>query len=303
MNILLFGAKEHGTEVAKVLKNLGHNIDIVYLLEEPHEKIYYEHLKDFALNHNIEAISHKKAKKNIILSIIKRKNIDFILCIKWRYMISEELINETKYGGFVIHDSLLPKYRGFAPLNWAIIKDETEVGATFFKIADEMDAGPIISQKKLFINENEYISTIEKKMVSIYREIIYENISKIRNENKFFPQNEEEATYCCMRRPEDSKIEWTKSAKEIHNFVRALAPPFPSAFTFYAKQKIAITKTDIHSENDKYVGRIPGRILSINSKGIQVLTGKGILLINEIKVGGKSHKPNKFFKTIKKKLE
>jgi len=303
MNILLFGAKEHGTEIAKVLKNLGHNLIIVYLLEEQHEKIYYDHLKDFASDHNIEAISQKKAKKNIISSIIKKKNIDFILCIKWRYIISGELINETKYGGFVIHDSLLPKYRGFAPLNWAIINGETEVGATFFKIIDKMDAGPIISQKKLYINENEDISTIEKKMISIYKEIIYRNISKIKNENNFLLQNEEEATYCCMRRPEDSKIDWTKSAKDIHNFVRALAPPFPSAFTFYDNQKIEVTKTFICSENDKYIGRIPGRILKINNEGIQLLTGKGILWIKELKVDNELYKPTAFFKTIKKKLE
>lgn len=303
MNILLFGAKEHGTEVAKVLKKLGHNITIIYLLEEPHEEIYYEHLKDFALHNNIESISNKEAKKNIISSLIKQNNIDFVLCIKWRYMISDELINETKYGGFVIHDSLLPKYRGFAPLNWAIINGETEVGATFFKIIDKMDAGPIISQKKLVINENENIFIIEKKMVNIYKEIIYQDITKIRNEDNFLLQNEEEATYCCMRRPEDSKIDWTKSAREIHNFVRALAPPFPSAFTFYDDKKIEITKTVIYSENDKYVGRIPGRILKINNEGIQLLTGKGILLVKEVKADGQLFKANDFFKTIKKKLE
>jgi methionyl-tRNA formyltransferase len=277
MNILLFGAKQHGTEIAKILLELGHKLNVVYLIEEPHEEIYYEHLKDFAVSHNINSISHKEIEEKALIALIKKENIDLILLIKWRFIVSEQVIKEAKYGGFVIHDSILPKYRGFAPLNWAIINGEKEVGATFFKLVQEMDAG------------------------QIYKNIIRENISRVSKDDKeFLIQNEKEATYCCMRRPEDSKIDWNKSSTEIHNFVRALAPPFPCAYTSYDNKKIEITKTKILSESDRYTGRIPGRILNISNDGIKVLNGSGILIIEEIKKGGKKINASSFFKTIKK---
>ena len=105
-----------------------------------------------------------------------------------------------------------------------------------------------------------------------------------------------------MRRPEDGQIFWEKSAAQIHNLVRALAPPFPCAYSLYGNCRVKIIKTKIHTREDRYVGKISGRILTISNEGVYVLTGKGILLIEEVRIEQGIVKANKVFKSMKIKI-
>jgi len=139
-------------------------------------------------------------------------------------------------------------------------------------------------------------------MIKVYKNLISENIDKVINKNCFVSQDENEASYCCMRRPEDGRINWDQSAIEIHNLIRGLAPPFPCAFAFYKDEKIEITKTRVFSTVDRYVGKITGRILGREKEGVKVLTGQGVIMINKVRSNNNVIEAIQYFKTIKIKL-
>jgi len=232
--------------------------------------------------------------------LISSSNYDFCVVCGWRTIIKLDKISTYfKYGVLAAHDSLLPLYRGFAPTNWAIINGEKYCGVSIFKINDgEVDSGEIYSQKSVLIEDDDDINSVMVKVtqatVDGYHDI-FDNIECIEPVH----QNDELATYTCKRCPDDGEINWDKSSVEVYNLIRALIPPYPASYTYFSGDKLFVNSAKIGVFNDRvFVGRIPGKVISINENGIEVMCGKGTVLISEVIYKGEKMLPNKIVKSI-----
>lgn len=292
MRVVLFGATNRGTQVLKKLIELKEElVGVFYFKEDTHETIWYEKIQDVAKKNNIKAYNIRILTEFGIKEILEVMKPDVIFVVSWRYKIDKELHSIPPQGCIVFHDSLLPEYRGFAPMNWAIINGERKTGVTMFYIADEIDSGDIIAQNAVFIEPEDDARTLNDKLTDVYIRMLEFHLPLIRDGKAFgMKQDHQLATYTCKRKPSDGLIDWNKSALQIHNLIRGLTYPYPGAYSYTRidlnKTIVRIWKSRVDTQGKKYIGCIPGRVLeSVKGVGMKVLTGDGILILEEISVG------------------
>jgi len=210
---------------------------------------------------------------------------DLVLVIGWRYMLPDQVMNASRNGCFIFHDSYLPRYRGFSPTVWAIRNGEAHAGATLFRAVAEMDAGPIVERRRVAIGEHDHIADVMERVTQAYLDLLANNFEAlIKGEARTFDQDHLDATYTCRIGPEDFRIRWSDSAESIFNLIRSYSAPYPGAFTSLDGRKITILKAAPDRDRD-YVGGIPGRFLRrVGDRGLSVAAGTGQLLISEIAI-------------------
>ena len=179
----------------------------------------------------------------------------------------------------------MPEYRGFGPTVWALRNGEEYTGATLFKIVEEMDAGPILEQRKIFIDNQDYIGDVVNKVTETYINMIESLFDKIVTGNiNLVEQNHEKATYTCKSLPSDFKIFWDRDAESIRNMIRSYSAPYSGSYCFCEGKKITILKADVDTTK-KYVGYFPGRVVRIDKGlGVYIATSNGLLLIRDVRV-------------------
>lgn len=276
----------------------------VVLKEDDHEKSNFSDLiSEFISPYKIP-VSIKKRLSDNDYERIKKLSLDFIIVCGWRTMINPELNLFLKHGMIAAHDSLLPRYRGFAPLNWAIINGEKKTGVTLFKISSgDVDTGEIVLQQDTNVGPDETVNEVNQKIISITCEL-YRNMIKSYILNGVIlssPQDETNASYTCKRTPEDGRINWNDNSQIIYNLIRALVHPYSGAFFLFKNQAFEVRSAKLGPQNMKnFVGRIPGRVISINDNGVEVLCGLGTVLIKEVfdVSNNKLHMANELFKSI-----
>ena len=255
MNIVFFGATELGYDCCEALLKNGHTISGIFTIKQkfnisysPGKPVKNYLFKDFGVlaeEYNIPIVAIDEKLGDHIGSF-KAMKPDFALAIGWYYMIPNSFLNLCSKGGAGIHASLLPKYRGNAPLVWAMINGEKETGISFFYFSDGVDDGDIIGQYKFSIEEDDTINEVLQKCNEASRNILIEKMPLIENETLVpTKQNHDEATYFPKRSPEDGLIDWSKSNKELKNFIRAQTKPYPGAFTIINEKKVIIWEADI----------------------------------------------------------
>jgi methionyl-tRNA formyltransferase len=281
MRIFLFAGSRRGYAVLKKLIAERANIcGILCLVEDAHEEQFHPKITAIAKEHNIPLFYSSEIKSANYADILQKIKPDIAFAIGWRYLITKNAYSIPTKGTFIIHDSLLPKYRGFAPMNWAIINGETETGVTLFYIDEGVDSGAIIDQMKVSVTLTDTAKTVDEKVITLYENIIIKNLPVFEADKiKSIPQDESQATYSCKRTPEDGEINWQLPAIQIYNLIRGLTHPFPGAYTFLNGEKIIIWEAKIPEKQLKYVGKIPGRILGKKDGMVEVLTGDGILQV------------------------
>lgn len=256
----------------------------VTLLEDEHEvENYSDKISELLNKKNIPNSVKRKLSASDYLKI-QDTAPDFIIVSGWRTLLDIKVNDFTKHGVIAAHYSLLPKYRGFAPVQWAVINGEIETGVTLFRMGSgEADTGKIISQEKIAILKDETAWELNQKITEASNKLYLEFINNLNNKTvQYLEQNEAQATYTCKRIPEDGKIFWDRSAAEIYNLIRAVAHPYPGAFCVYNDQIFHIRKAKPGESGSKnYSGRIPGRVIKTDNEGIEVLCGKGTILISE----------------------
>lgn len=218
--------------------------------------------------------------KDILYDVLKLHNITCAVAISWRYLIPVNINTYLQYPLIVFHDSLLPKYRGFAPTPTAIICGETNIGVTAIFANDEIDEGDIIQQKSINIPETMYINEIIGRQAQVSAELLEEIIQKIDlGTIEGHQQNNDAATYSIWRNPDDCHIDWNKSAKDIYNFIRAVGPPYPGAYTLYESKKIILLRSEKISTDLHFCIREPGKIWRIKNNEPEIICGSGLLRI------------------------
>lgn len=308
MRFTFIGGTYRGFQMLKAIIKEGYIPEsIIVLKEDNHEEMKYSpDIIDVACKNDIPHQCKKKLTTDDYNYLATLK-LDFIFVCGWRSIIDFKINSSLTFGMIAAHDSILPKYRGFAPINWAIINGELNTGVTLFRINNaEVDSGDIISQETVKIEPNDYAIDVFKKITEKTSELYLRFIEDYKsNTVELIPQDEFEATYTIKRTPEDGKINWNLSSERIYNLIRALSHPYPGAFCEYNGKAFHIRKAQIGENNyRKYVQTIPGRVIKSSSKGIEVSCGKGSILIMELedKECGELLNPNSLIKSIKATL-
>lgn len=297
MKIFLFLGSRRGYAVLKKLVEIQAEISgILCLVEDAHEEQYHPKVAAIANEKNIPLFYSSNVKSSDYPQVLQQIKPDIAFAIGWRYLITKEAYIIPPQGTLIIHDSLLPKYRGFAPMNWAIINGEEKTGVTLFHIAEGVDCGPIVAQLATDIQLDDTAKTVDERLIKLYEEIIVNYLAEVKVGNVHcVEQNEVEATYCCKRTPEDGEINWQQSALQIYNLIRALTHPFPGAYTTLKGKKLYIWKAELPEKKEVYAGNIPGRILGKRNGAIEVLTGKGVLRLHRLQYSDEAEKEAKDF--------
>lgn len=250
MKIIFMGTPEFALPSLKILIESHH--EILAVVTAPDKKkgrglqISSSPIKVFAEKSNIDVIQALDLKDNAFINLINKLQCDLIVVVAFR-ILPKEIFTLPKYGSINLHASLLPKYRGAAPINWALINGEKETGVTTFLLKEKVDTGSIILQKKYFINEEEDAGSLTQKLALLGAEVVLSTVNLIEMTNgniQTFEQNE----YLTSKAPKiftkDCLINWNKSKNDIHNFIRGLSPQ-PGAFTYLNGRIIKILKTDL----------------------------------------------------------
>lgn len=189
-----------------------------------------------------------------------------------------------------VHYAPLPRYRGRANVNWALVNDEGFTAITVHVMVPELDAGAILFQRVIPIGETETVEDLYARLNALQQEHLAETVLRFVSGETGAPQSQVEATYGCTRVPADGEIDWTASTRTVHRLVRALAPPFPGAVTYFEGRRLLVWKAEPVVRPPVYRGRIPGRVVGISKSDgyVDVLTGDGVLRLLEVQAEGGS---------------
>lgn len=238
MRIVFLGCTKFSEELLQSLVTRNFDISAIFTIPQEFtvrgtEKVTnsnYGDLKLIAEKQNIPLYYVDETKKIIeYKTIIEELKPDIILVLGWYYIVPQAIRNIPKYGVCGIHASLLPKYAGWAPLVWAIINGEEKTGVTFFQFDDSVDGGDIIAQEEFEIAYNDTIKEVYQKATDKSAEILIKTLP-VLNTIKFSKQNKEKLEIYDKREPKDGEIDFSKSSKEIYDFIRAQSSPYPGAF-------------------------------------------------------------------------
>ncbi len=286
LNILFMGTPDFAKDSLEALYNA--NYKIIGVVTNPDRpkgrgmKMNTSPVKDFAISKDIKIYQPEKIKNNIeFINEIKNLNPDIICVVAYGKILPKEILDIPKYGCVNLHGSILPKYRGAAPIQWAILNGDTTTGVTTIYMDEGMDSGDIILKETVEIKEDETTGELWERLSKVGAKLLVETISKI--EDGTAPRQKQSQYYSLapMLNKEMSKIDWNTMTKiEIKNLVRGLNP-IMGAYTIYKGKKIKIWKIEISNEN--YDNELPGTILKSNDKtGLTIKTIDGAINVLEI---------------------
>ena len=241
--------------------------------------------------------------KNLLPVLIRKHNATNCCAISWRYMLPSELNEMLMDPIIVLHDSLLPKYRGFAPTPTAVMAGETEFGVTALFAADKVDEGDIIKQEHVFIDKSKYIAEIIEILSRLYEKIvidIFEDLKKGTLQAK--PQDNSQATYSIWRNIEDCHIDWEQSAEDIYNFIRAIGTPYYGAYSYLEDKEIIIERAEIEEQDLIFSKRDCGKIWRIDNNCPIVICKSGLLKVTKA-VFKENRQENVVFKKVRCRLK
>lgn len=285
MRILFMGTPEFAVPS---LESLNSNYDVIGIftkVDKPNmrgKKIKFTPIKEFALEKGILVYQPNSLKTEETKNLIKELNPDLIVVVAYGKILPKEIIEIPKYGVINVHSSLLPKYRGAAPINAAIIHGESETGVTIMYIAEELDAGDIILSEKVSISDDDTFLSLHDKLKDLGAKALIKAVKLIeRGDVKRVPQNHNEATFVKPFSKEDCKIDWCKSEREIFNFVRGMNP-FPAAFTTVNGKILKIY--GVKQNFTEFPDRKCGEVVEIKKRGGFVIKVKnGSVILTEAK--------------------
>ena len=301
LNILFMGTPDFAQESLKCLVEEKYNIiGVVTNPDRPKGrgmKMIASPVKEYAIEKGLEVYQPEKVKKNTeFIEKIKSLNPDVICVVAYGKILPKEILDIPKYGCINVHASILPKYRGAAPIQWAVINGEEKTGITTMYMDVGMDTGDIILVEETNIGEEETTGELWDRLSKIGGNLLVKTLKQIEEGTAPRKKQEEDFTMAPMLNKEMSKIDWeNKTAGEIHNLVRGLNP-IMGAYTFLNDKKIKIWKTKVRTENEllelfpelkEYLFKVkdlmPGTIMfASDKKGLFVKANEGIIEIKEI---------------------
>ena len=271
--ILVFAYHDVGYECLDALiQNDEYVLAIITHKNNPNEEIWFRSVERLAKKYDIPVHAPESVNTPDWIARIRSWAPDLILSFYYRNMINEEILGIPRLGAFNMHGSLLPKYRGRVPINWAILHGEKETGVTLHHMVKRADAGDIVDQEVVPIGHDETAREVFAKCVKAARLVLERQLDSLTTGTApRRKQDESQATYFGGRTPEDGRIDWTQSAEKIYNLIRAVTQPYPGAFTDVGGKRMFIWwAAPLPGGNGA-----PGEVLSLEP--LHVSTGNGVL--------------------------
>ncbi|ACI21917.1 methionyl-tRNA formyltransferase [Thermodesulfovibrio yellowstonii] len=299
--IIFFGTPEFAVPSLKALISRGEKILLVVTQPDKPKgrgkNLQAPEIKKVALQCGLPLCQPEKMKDDNFIKKLKSLNPEFAIVVAYGKILPKEILEIPKHGCINLHASLLPKYRGAAPIQWALINGEKITGVTTMIIDEGLDTGPILLQKEISINDEDNAETLSEKLSVVGAELIIETIDKMRKGIITPKPQTGEITYAPQLKKDDGKINWNNSARKIFNLVRGTYP-WPCAYSFLKDERVKIIKTEvlegnaapgliIKAKNELIVGTQEGllRILLIQPEGKKIMTAKEFISGRKINEG------------------
>jgi len=291
MNIVFFGSANFAVPSFKSLLGSGHKVACV-VTQPDRQKGRGLHLTETVIKQIAQEAGlkiHQPSRINLPqeIEILKKLNPDLFIVVAYGQILSQDLLDIPRIFSVNVHASLLPRYRGAAPINRALINGDKVTGITVIKMAKEMDAGPIILQKSLEINKDDTVITLEDKLSHLAAEALLSTLESVENRNySLTAQDQGKVSLAPKLKKEDGLINWGKTAQEIYNLIRGCVN-WPGAITYYKGKLLKLYKAKVLEFLSSGVLGSPGEIIQVSKGGIIVATGGGNLQIEELQLEGK----------------
>ncbi len=277
MKVVVFAYHNIGCEGIEALLANGFDIQCVFTHKDnPAENTWFRSVAELASSKGIELCAPEDPNHPLWIERIRKMAPDYIFSFYYRNLLGKELLSIPKKGAFNLHGSLLPKYRGRVPINWALINGEKETGVTLHRMTEKPDAGEIVAQEKFAIGNNDTAQEVHANATVAAAKLLKKTLPLFKKGTfKLTKQDDRKATYFGGRKAEDGLIDWSKSAAEIRNLVRAVTRPYPGAFSFLGEKKYILwSVTEVKSP----AKALPGTILT--TEPLTIACGKGALRVD-----------------------
>lgn len=268
--IVVFAYSEVGHACLEALIARGEKVQALFTHEDaPDERQWFRSCAALARAHGIPVYTQEPKDGDTVERLVRALAPDLIFSFYYRKMIPERILKLARLGAYNMHGSLLPRYRGRAPLNWAIIHGESETGVTLHVMVKEADAGDVIDMEAVAIGPDETAGEVAARIPAAAVRLILRQIDGLKaGTAPRHVQDVSQATYFGIRKPEDGRIDWRQSARQVFNLIRAVAPPFPGAFTQAAGRRLMVWQARVAEGRGR-----PGEVLSLSP--LRIAAGEG----------------------------
>lgn len=289
MKIIYMGTPDFAVEALEALASSRHEVTAVFTQpDKPKGRgkaMQFTPVKEVALRENIPVYQPKKVRDPEVIQKIRELAPDVLVVVAFGQIIPQEILDIAPYGCINVHGSLLPKYRGAAPIQWAVIDGEKESGVTTMQMDAGLDTGDMLLKTVVPLDEKETGGSLFDKLSKAGADLLLKTLDALEN-GTVTPQKQGESptAYAKMLTKDMGAIDWNRPAKELERLIRGLNP-WPSAFSHLNGKTLKIWEASVQEENGEK--KAPGTVLQADAKGFRIQTGEGILKIDTLQLEGK----------------
>lgn len=288
MRVIFMGTPDFSVGTLEALIEAGH--EVVLAVTQPDKpkgrgkEMQFTPVKEVAIRHNIPVFQPKRVRNEECIEELRKYNADIMVVIAFGQILPKEILEMTPYGCINVHASLLPKYRGAAPIQWSVIDGEKISGVTTMQMDEGLDTGDMIMKTEVPLAEDETGGSLHDKLAAAGAKLCVETLKALEDKTATWEKQGETTTdYAKMLTKQTGNIDWTQSADSIERLIRGLNP-WPSAYTMWEEKVMKIWKAQV-TENTS--GEEPGTIVKVEKDSFIVQTGEGQLKIMELQIPGK----------------
>lgn len=281
MKAIVFAYHDIGCVGLKALVDAGYDVQAVFThTDEPGENHFFSSVARLGAELDLPVFAPEDVNHPLWIDRIRDLNPDVIFSFYYRNLLSEELLLLADKGAFNLHGSLLPRYRGRAPVNWVLVNGEKETGVTLHKMVKRPDAGDIVGQSAVPIADHDTALTLHGKVREAAQQLLQQLLPQIKSGTlTLSPQDESRASYFGRRTAADGEIQWQQSAQSVNNLIRAVTEPYPGAFTYLGQRKIIIWRArPVNMAHQKQPGTVLSTtplVIACGEGALEILTGQG----------------------------
>lgn len=288
MKVIFMGTPDFAVETLEAVLKAGHEVMLVVTQpDKPKGRgkaMQYPPVKECALKHNLPVFQPRRIREEESLELLDKYEADLYVVVAFGQILPKALLEKPRFGCINVHASLLPKYRGAAPIQWAVIDGEEKSGVTIQQMDEGIDTGAVLASTELLLDKAETGGSLFERLAKAGAELCVETMQAIE-EGTVIPQKQDEsqATHAKMLTKQLGNIDWNKPAVELERLIRGLNP-WPSAYTYMDGRVLKIWKARVEADRE---GLLPGQAVMLDGKALFVQTGAGSLLLEEVQLEGK----------------
>ncbi|MCI8300042.1 MAG: methionyl-tRNA formyltransferase [Lachnospiraceae bacterium] len=291
MRVIFMGTPDFSIGTLEALTEAGH--EIVLAVTQPDKPkgrgktVQFPPVKEAALARGIEVYQPRRVREPECIAYLQKFQADIIVVVAFGQILPKEILDLPRYGCVNVHASLLPKYRGAAPIQWAVINGEKVTGVTTMRMDEGLDTGDMILKEEVELTPEETGGSLFERLALTGAELCVKTLTAIEEgAASYTPQNHEAATHTAMIKKQLGEIDWNRPARELECLIRGLNP-WPSAYTYWKGKTLKIWKASVINQTEQPAAFEAGTVTAVNKDGIMVQTGQGILNLLEVQPEGK----------------